>query len=207
MSVSYAQPRVGVGVLVIHDGQVLLGQRAAGTDHGTGEMSLPAGRVEPGETPIDTARRELTEETGLEPVNLRPLGVETTSLFPAQAQHWVSLYFVSDWDGTPPVTTEPDKCLGWDFHPWPLKHPRQFSGLTDLQQRFPDVTALLARADGPDTHGPQDVFAEGFDAAVAMLDDYHGPGTDPDEAAVVAGLIESLNHRRAEALRAYSRSR
>ena len=42
--------------------------------HPTGQplLELPAGRVDPGETPAQTARRELREEVGLDPGQLEP---------------------------------------------------------------------------------------------------------------------------------------
>ena len=43
---------------------------------GTGKVSLevPAGVVDPGETPVETARRELLEETGYRSDNWKPVG-------------------------------------------------------------------------------------------------------------------------------------
>jgi ADP-ribose pyrophosphatase len=50
---------------------VLIGQYRY--PHGRTHWEVPAGRVGPGETPEETARRELREETGHEAERLRPL--------------------------------------------------------------------------------------------------------------------------------------
>ncbi len=57
-------PKVGIGIVVIRDDQVLLVKR--GKPPGAGLWSLPGGKQELGETAEETARRELREETGLE---------------------------------------------------------------------------------------------------------------------------------------------
>jgi 8-oxo-dGTP diphosphatase len=57
-------PRPGVSAVVFRDGKVLLGQR--GKVPLRGVWSLPGGRVEPGETVLQAACRELAEETGIE---------------------------------------------------------------------------------------------------------------------------------------------
>ncbi|OQY43869.1 MAG: hypothetical protein B6242_13850 [Anaerolineaceae bacterium 4572_78] len=55
-------PKVGADVAIFNEhGQILLMERADGTG-----WCLPCGWVEPNERPIDTAIREVREETGLE---------------------------------------------------------------------------------------------------------------------------------------------
>jgi 8-oxo-dGTP diphosphatase len=57
---------VAAGV-VIEERKVLLSQRRSGT-HLAGAWEFPGGKVEPGEDPRETARRELREELGIEVV-------------------------------------------------------------------------------------------------------------------------------------------
>ncbi|NPV04100.1 MAG: NUDIX hydrolase [Syntrophaceae bacterium] len=56
-------PRVGVGAVVIHEGRILLVQRAS--PPGKGFWAIPGGLVELGETVREAAERELLEETGI----------------------------------------------------------------------------------------------------------------------------------------------
>lgn len=57
-------PVVGVGVAIVHDGEILLVQR--GRDPGRGLWAVPGGKVHMGERLRDAARREAFEETGLQ---------------------------------------------------------------------------------------------------------------------------------------------
>ena len=62
--VYFVEPKVGVGVMVVEDGRLLLVRRAMEPEKG--RWSLPAGYLDQGEAPIETAVREAREETGLQ---------------------------------------------------------------------------------------------------------------------------------------------
>lgn len=57
-----------------HGAEVLLTRRSMDLRHHRGEISFPGGRVDPGETPIDAAHREATEEVGLAPDAVEVVG-------------------------------------------------------------------------------------------------------------------------------------
>lgn len=58
-----ATPRLGAIAVLVEDDRVLLAQRGKSPDKGL--WGFPGGHVEPGETALEAARRELREETGL----------------------------------------------------------------------------------------------------------------------------------------------
>ena len=64
--------------------------------HPVGQViyDLPAGRLEPGETPLDGARREFEEETGFYPRQLEHLGYYNQ--FPGTLRAGTTLFFASD---------------------------------------------------------------------------------------------------------------
>lgn len=61
------QPVVGVGALIIRNGEILLEKRK--NDPGKGKWSIPGGLVELGESLEQSVIREVLEETGLEVEN------------------------------------------------------------------------------------------------------------------------------------------
>ncbi len=72
-----AAPRASVLVALFDEGgeaQVVLTRRARNLRAHRGEVALPGGRREVGESPWETALREAEEEVGLDPAAVRPLG-------------------------------------------------------------------------------------------------------------------------------------
>ena len=59
-----AWPRAAASAAIFRDGKVLIAERGSGPRKGY--WSLPGGKVEPGETAMEAAAREILEETGLE---------------------------------------------------------------------------------------------------------------------------------------------
>lgn len=127
-SIDNPRPRVGVGVLVIKEGRILLGQRKGA--HGSGCYSPPGGNLEFKETVEACAVRELAEETGLKPLSVR-LGPWTQNVID-EHKHYISLFvIIPEFEGEPQLL-EPNKCEGWDWYPWDnLPHPL-FLPLTSL---------------------------------------------------------------------------
>jgi 8-oxo-dGTP diphosphatase len=102
---------MGACVIVANgEGKILFGKRKGGYKAGT--YGLPGGRVESNEPLLDTARRELEEETGLVAHDMKYFGVvrewqETNSFI-----HFV--YVCTNYSGDV-ENKEPEKCEGWEW--------------------------------------------------------------------------------------------
>lgn len=122
-------PGVAIGVLVFnHEGRVLLGKRKG--ELGTGEYSLPGGKVDFGETPYEAAKREVKEETNLELTGdgcdkLQFTGQVTNDYFPEKGKHYITLYYSATAINPDDLKVmEPDKIEGWDWYSrWDIPQP------------------------------------------------------------------------------------
>jgi ADP-ribose pyrophosphatase YjhB (NUDIX family) len=99
-------------VILREDGKVLLYRRLKAPE--AGYWNIVGGKVDPMESSADAARREAEEETGLSIGEVEFLCV-TEQIIDADAQHWISMIYITrDFSGEPRLT-EPDKLsdLGW----------------------------------------------------------------------------------------------
>nr|WP_296375063.1 NUDIX domain-containing protein [Pseudonocardia sp.] len=104
--------RVGVGAVVAQDGRWLVLRRTGA--HGAGTWGLPGGHQEFGESPEETAVREVAEETGLDVRATARLGF-TDDPMPEIGRHYVTLFVACEVLGGEARITEPDKAtdLAW----------------------------------------------------------------------------------------------
>jgi len=109
------RPKVGVGVCIIKDGKVLMGQRL--NSHGEGTWSFPGGHLEFGESWEDCAIREVSEETGLKIKRLRFITC-TNDIFLAEGKHYITIYMQADWKSGRPTVKEPDRMVKWAWFDW-----------------------------------------------------------------------------------------
>ena len=93
-------PVAAVGVVCLRGDAVLLIRR--GRPPREGEWSLPGGRIEPGERLVDTALRELREETGVEAEITGLLDV-VDGIFASEGRHYVLIDYAARWLSGEPV--------------------------------------------------------------------------------------------------------
>jgi 8-oxo-dGTP diphosphatase len=126
------RPQVGVGVLVLQDGQVLLGKRKGA--HGAGTWSAPGGHLEFGEAIEVCASREVLEETNLVIKNPR-LGPFTNTVFEAERKHYVTVFVIAAPASGLLTNREPQKCEGWAWFPWSNLPEPLFAPLVALRNQ------------------------------------------------------------------------
>lgn len=103
-------PRVAVGVVITDDQhRILLIRRGYDALNGAGQLALPGGKIDPGETIDNAARREINKETDVVITDLFRLNVVTEDLHWGPALHFVTCYrMAATWTGTPRIL-EPHK--------------------------------------------------------------------------------------------------
>jgi 8-oxo-dGTP pyrophosphatase MutT (NUDIX family) len=82
----------------VRDGNVLLMHRKR--EPNLGLWVAPGGKIEPGESPYETALREFAEETGLEAKALQLRGLCTFVPLLKQYPWFIFIFVTTDWEGT-----------------------------------------------------------------------------------------------------------
>ncbi len=110
---SVGRVQVGVAAVVDDGGGRWLVLRRAGA-HGAGTWGLPGGHQEFGESPEETAVREVAEETGLTVAARERLGF-TDDPMPEIGRHYVTLFLACSIVAGEARIGEPDKAteLAW----------------------------------------------------------------------------------------------
>jgi 8-oxo-dGTP diphosphatase len=112
-------PFVGVGCIVVRDGQLLLVRNERGL------WSTPGGHLNFGESPEVCAARETGEETGVSVTNLQFVAI-TNDVLTDVGKHYVTIWMRGEADGasTQIGDTAEIQELGW-FRPDELPTPLQ----------------------------------------------------------------------------------
>lgn len=109
--------KVGAGVAVLipswkqNQKCYLMVQRQG--SHGDGKWAIPGGWIEPNESAIDAARREVLEEVGLTILSLYPRG-HTRDSFPEGVEDVCLWFLAKDWGGEPEIR-EPTKIARMEW--------------------------------------------------------------------------------------------
>lgn len=104
--------KVGIGILVIHEGKILLGKRVGA--HGEGSWGFPGGHLESHETILECTARELLEETGLIAKKMHK-GSHEEVHFPDDGKRYLNFFtFVTHFSGKL-ENREPEKNTGWHW--------------------------------------------------------------------------------------------
>ena len=124
-----------VGILALDDEHVWLTRQPREVVEDPASLEIPAGKLDvPGESPEQTAKRELTEEIGKQASSWEQLFEFFTS--PGFSDERVWLYLATDLSEAP--ETEPDESERIEIVPWPLER------LDDAISECEDSKSLIA---------------------------------------------------------------
>jgi 8-oxo-dGTP diphosphatase len=117
---SKAEPRrpgIGVGMILVRGKRILLSPRLK--KYGYGKLALPGGHVEWMESFVETAVREVAEETGirLSKRRVRDLRVYSEEIHPKLDKHYATFYLIAAMPrGQEPRDMEPKKHGPWGWY-------------------------------------------------------------------------------------------
>ncbi|HEU5004710.1 MAG TPA: NUDIX domain-containing protein [Candidatus Saccharimonadales bacterium] len=122
------KPKVGVGIFLIKEGQLLMGKRKG--SHGEGEYALPGGHLEQGESFEECVLRELKEEAGPDLKVDRIKFLCVTNLRKYAPKHYVDIGMLAEYVSGEPIVAEPDEKDSWEWYDMD-KLPEPLFGCTE----------------------------------------------------------------------------
>jgi ADP-ribose pyrophosphatase len=124
-----------VGILPVDDQQVWLTRQPREAVNDPASLEIPAGKLDvPGESPLDTGKRELAEEIGKQAGRWEEIFSFHTS--PGFSDERVWLYLATDLSEAPEVELDEHEQI--EIVPWPLAH------LDDAISQCEDSKSLIA---------------------------------------------------------------
>jgi len=121
-----------------HDTVLLVREYGVGLDRY--ELGLPKGRIDPGETALEAANRELQEEAGFAARKLTPL--ITLSLLPAYMTHKAQVILAEDLYSQSRPGDEPERL---DVVPWKLSELPALLARDDVSEGRSIAALFIAR--------------------------------------------------------------
>lgn len=118
---------------------LLLGQRL--TSHGKDDWQFPGGNLEVGESVLECAARELSEETGLDMAFAEHAGF-SNELFSAGEREYITLYVSAAYLSGEPAIMEPEKCRCWQWFPYNQLPTPLFLPITNFIKQSPDLSVF-----------------------------------------------------------------
>jgi 8-oxo-dGTP diphosphatase len=104
---------IGINVFVVRDDKLLLGKRK--NTAGEGQWGLPGGHLELEENMLDTAARELKEETSLTAKSFRFLNLVNDNA--GNTRHYIQVGFLAEDVAGEVQLMEPERCSEWRWFP------------------------------------------------------------------------------------------
>jgi ADP-ribose diphosphatase len=137
-----AGPRPGTALIVAMPDPatvLLVREYAVGLDRF--ELTLPMGRIEPGESALAAANRELMEETGFAATHLRPL--HTLTLAPGILDYQADIIFAT---GLIPCALEGDEPEPLELVYWPISRLDQVVSTGEISEARTLAALFLVRS-------------------------------------------------------------
>lgn len=106
------QVRVGIGVLILNNNDVLLGKRIGGHNKNTWQSA--GGHLEFGESFEECTKREVMEEVGIQVKNIQQI-TATNDMFLNENKHYVTVFMSCEFESGKPLPLEPEKCSEWKW--------------------------------------------------------------------------------------------